>query len=129
MGLDNLKNGITGILESAVTLLRNPVVAGGVGAAAGLGVGALVGAKLAKKKRKKKSKTRNTRKRSHRVKHKRKRKGRRTPQTAGKRKDTSRKRIRYTKKGQPYIIQSNGRARFIKKSSAKTRHKRKGGYY
>jgi len=30
-------------------------------------------------------------------------------------------RIKYTKKGQPYIIQSNGRAKFIKKSSSSRR--------
>lgn len=49
--------------------------------------------------------------------------------TAGKRRDTSRKRIRMTKHGQPYIILANGRARFIKKSSAKRSRKLKGGRY
>jgi len=36
--------------------------------------------------------------------------------------------IKMTKKGQPYIILPNGRARFIKKSSARLARKRKGGY-
>ena len=58
-----------------------------------------------------------------------KRRMRRTPHTAGKGKDTSTRRIRYTKKGQPYIIKSDGKARFIKKSSARLSHKRKGGRY
>jgi len=51
------------------------------------------------------------------------------PHTAGKGKDTSHKRIRYTKKGQPYIIMGNGRARFISKKGAKRSHKTKGGRY
>ena len=49
--------------------------------------------------------------------------------TAGKRRDTSTRRIRMTSKGQPYIILSNGRARFIKKSSARRDRKLKGGKY
>jgi hypothetical protein len=57
-------------------------------------------------------------------------KGRRyTPHTAGKRKDTSRKRIRYTKNGQPYLILRSGKARFIKKKGARSAHKRAGGRY
>jgi hypothetical protein len=40
----------------------------------------------------------------------------------------SSKKIKYTKRGQPYIM-INGRARFISKKSAKTRKKRKGGYF
>ena len=55
--------------------------------------------------------------------------GRYSPHTAGKRKDTSHKRIRYTKNGQPYIILGNGKARFISKRGAKQSHKRAGGRY
>lgn len=51
------------------------------------------------------------------------------PYTAGKRRDTSHRRIRYTKHNQPYIIQADGRARFISKKSTKTSKKRKGGKY
>lgn len=51
------------------------------------------------------------------------------PYTAGKRKDTSTRRIRYTSNNQPYVIMANGRARFIKKKSVKTMRKRKGGKY
>jgi len=49
--------------------------------------------------------------------------------TAGKGKDRSTKRIRMTKTGQPYIILKSGKARFIKKSSARASRKRKGGRY
>jgi hypothetical protein len=45
------------------------------------------------------------------------------------RKFTSRKRIHYTKKGQPYVIIKGGKARFIKKKSARISRKRKGGRY
>lgn len=65
-----------------------------------------------------------------------KRRVRKTPRTAGKKPDTSRKRIRYTKNGQPYVIvyrNINGSrrkmAKFIKRSSAKKSHKRTGGRY
>jgi len=93
-------------------------------------------------RRRKKSKSRNTRKRSSRGRklkfgskawRKRysgkKRRKQRKPHTAGKRKDTSHRRIRYTKNNQPYIIQSNGRARFISKRSVSSSRKRKGGKY
>jgi len=79
----------------------------------------------AKRKKTKKSRKRKTAKRTS----KRTKKKKYYPHTAGKGKDRSSKRIRFTKKGQPYIIQANGRARFIKKSSAKNSRKRKGGKY
>jgi len=41
---------------------------------------------------------------------------------------TSRRRIRTTKSGQPYIILASGKARFIKRSSAKRMRKLSGGY-
>ena len=41
---------------------------------------------------------------------------------------TQSKKIFKTKKGQPYVILSSGKARFIKKSRAKDMRKRKGGY-
>jgi Na+/glutamate symporter len=42
---------------------------------------------------------------------------------------TSHRRIHRTKTGQPYIILASGKARFIKKKSARTSRKRKGGRY
>jgi hypothetical protein len=49
--------------------------------------------------------------------------------TAGKRRDTSTRRIRMTKFGQPYVILKSGKARFISKRSARLSRKRKGGRY
>jgi len=94
-----------------------------VGSAAVLGGGYLVAKKLSKKRRKSKS----VRKRNS--KSRKAKRGRRTPRTAGKGKDRSRKRIRYTKNGQPYVLLKNGKARFIKRTSAKRSHRQKGGRY
>jgi len=52
-----------------------------------------------------------------------------SPHTAGKRRDSSRRRIRYTKNNQPYVILSDGRARFISKKSVSSSRKRRGGRY
>jgi hypothetical protein len=97
------------------------------GLAVGGAVGYIAGRKSAVSK-KSKRKTNKSRKRNY--KHPKKQRGRRyTPHTAGKRKDTSHKRIRYTKNGQPYIIMASGKARFIKKKGARRSHKTKGGRY
>jgi len=58
-----------------------------------------------------------------------KRKKQRQPHTAGKRRDTSGRRIRFTKNNQPYVILSNGRARFISKKNLSRSRKRSGGRY
>jgi len=109
----------------------------GIGAgAAVVGLGAAVAIATVRKRRKKNSK----RKQSNRSKNTKRRnnykKGRKTPRTAGKGPDRSRRRIRYTKNGQPYVIQYrniNGKrrkmARFISKKSAKNSRKRRGGQY
>ena len=114
---------------------------GAAGAIAGLGVGALVGAAVSRNssKRKKRSKHKVSRKRSSTNRRRKLKFGskayrkrylkQRKPHTAGKRKDTSHRRIRFTKNNQPYIIMGNGRARFIKKSSVKRSRKLKGGRY
>ena len=115
MSLESLQNGIS----------NNPIAATTAAAGAGVLVGAVGGALVASSiSRKKRHRSKTVRKRSHS-----RRKMRRTPYTAGKRKDRSHKRIRYTKKGQPYIIKGNGKALFIKKSSARLSRKRKGGRY
>jgi Flp pilus assembly protein TadB len=107
-------------------------------AAAGLGgvalggvIGAAIVRKSSKRTRKSNRKHNKSKKSNARNKNKtRKIKGRRhSPHTAGKNKDRSHRRIRYTSKGQPYIIQGNGRARFISMRSASSSHKRKGGKY
>ncbi len=121
---DGFQNGIDGIVESAQGLLRNPTATAIGGAVLG---GALIGTAVAvTRKAKKKRDKATTRKRSTKRKSSR---GYKYARTAGKRKDTSRKRIRMTKTGQPYIILASGKARFIKKSSARQSRKRKGGRY
>jgi hypothetical protein len=104
-----------------------PVGAGVGGAVIGAGVGSVATSSIlkSKSKRRKRAKSRGSRKRTYRGKHR----ARYTPRTAGKRKDRSHKRIRYTKNGQPYVIKANGRALFIKKSSARRSRKLKGGRY
>lgn len=137
--LDSLQEGISNLVTNATNVLtenKEAVIGATIGAATiGAGVGIVAAVKKRKKakkkttKRKSKSKSKYKR-RSKRGKHRTgRRKGRRTPRTAGKGRDRSTKRIRYTKKGQPYVILKSGKARFVKKSSAKRSHKRKGGRY
>lgn len=121
-----LNDGLDSITERVFNTVSSPLGAAVGGTIVG---GTLVGTAVAIARSGKKKRRRTVRKKAKSRKS-RKKKGRRyTPRTAGKRKDRSRKRIRYTKNGQPYVIQANGRARFIKMSSAKRSHKRKGGRY
>lgn len=123
-------------LSSGEIALGAGVTALGVG----LATAAVVRNHRKKSRKRKTHKNQNSRKRTHRNKRRLKfgskafRKkylnhGRRTPHTAGKRRDTSRRRIRYTSRGQPYIITSRGKARFISKKNAHSSYKRKGGKY
>lgn len=112
-------------MEGIGEFFDNPLATGVgglvLGGALGAGATALAlggNGNKSKRKRKKSSKSSN-----------RKRRGRYTPRTAGKGKDRSRKRIRYTKNGQPYVLMSSGKAKFISKSSAKRSRARKGGRY
>jgi hypothetical protein len=125
-----------------------------IGGAVALGTVAAVGAVAIAKSRKRKNKKRKasthktlrstssrSRKRGRKlkfgskawrkkyIKHGRNKHRQRKPHTAGKRSDTSHRRIRYTKNNQPYIILRNGRARFISKKSVSSSRKRKGGKY
>lgn len=132
-----IEEGITKVKDligDATSNITNPFAGSPVASAIGgavtggvVGAGAIYGISKLSKKRKK-HKTKNKRSRKRNTKHYRRRK-RKTPRTAGKGKDRSSKRIRYTKKGQPYIIKRNGRAMFIKKGSARRSHKLKGGRY
>ena len=110
---------------------QHPVEFGVATGLAAIGIGGAVAlAKIRKKKRKsnvsRSRKSTRYRRKTGRTTTKRRRY---TPHTAGKRRDTSRRRIRYTKNGQPYVIVASGKARFIKKKSAKTSRKRSGGRY
>lgn len=109
---------------------RNQII-GGTALGAGLIGGAiyvLSKRKTTKKTNKRKSKSR-TKSKSSKSRTNYKKSKQRKPYTAGKRKDTSRRRIRFTKNNQPYVIMANGRARFIKKSSVRNARKRAGGRY
>lgn len=98
-------------------------IAAGTGAILGAGVTALV------LKPKKKASTKKKSKSSKRTKSRRRKKTYKYARTAGKRKDTSTRRIRMTKTGQPYVIMKSGKARFISKKSARLSRRRKGGRY
>lgn len=99
--------------------------AGVGGVALGGALGYIAGSSVNKAKSSKKRKTSKKKTGNYR----RTRRSRYTPRTAGKAKDTSRKRIRYTSNGQPYVIMASGKARFIKKTGARRAHKTKGGRY
>lgn len=126
MSLDSIKSGVNTVLSAVST---NPIAAAvggaGLGVAAGVGITSAVGA--IKRRKAKRRKTRNSRKRSYRTKRRKKRYS--YARTARKGKDRSSRRIRMTKSGQPYIILASGKARFIKKSSARRSRKLKGGRY
>lgn len=96
--------GTTGLVAGATTLIR-------------------------RKKAKKKTAKKRKRKTSKRTKKACKRKSKKKPKRKfGLRKAVRSKKIKTTKNGQPYIILANGRARFIKKKSARIARKRKGGF-
>lgn len=117
---------LKGLGASASGFARsNPLLSSGIAGVTALGgIATIVRAKRRKtrKKAKSKRKTRKTTKRKTRKKTKKSCRSRRVVKSRS-------KRIRLTKNGQPYIILSNGRARFIKRSSASRRRKLKGGYY
>lgn len=123
---------ITEVFQSGLTNVQNTIednpfasvgIAAGAGALVGAGTTALV------LKPKKKSYSRKKSKSSKKTKSRRRKKTYKYARTAGKRKDTSTRRIRMTKSGQPYIILKSGKARFISKRSARLSRKRKGGRY
>lgn len=124
---DGLENALASVSSEFGNILSNPIAAGVGGAIVG---GSIVGVVAAASRRKKSRprKKKSVRKRSSNRRGARKRSPK-YARTAGKRKDTSRRRIRMTKNGQPYVILASGKARFIKKSSAKLSRKRKGGRY
>lgn len=128
------KDVISSTFKQITAFVReNPLVSGAAVAVpvlGGLSISQVAKRRRTRKKKKTKKKTKKRTKRTKRRKPtKKRRRVRRTPRTAGKGKDRSTRRIRYTKKGQPYVITRSGKAKFIKKSSAKRSHKRPGGRY
>lgn len=126
MALESLDNGLA---KLSAFVQENPIAtavgAAGAGAVLGVGTAAVIGA--VKSRKAKRRKTRSSRKRSSSSKRRKKRY--KYARTAGKKKDRSTRRIRMTKTGQPYVILASGKARFIKKSSARRSRKLKGGRY
>lgn len=116
-------------------LSSNPTataVGGTVIGATLVGAGAVAVAARKKTRRKnsiKKRRTTRTARKRKPAKRKASKRKRTKPRTAGKRRDTSTRRIRIAKNGQPYITLANGRTRFISKKSARISRKRKGGRY
>lgn len=117
----------SGALGSADQFIRkNPVTS-----TATLAGGALLGGtivQVAKSRRKKPSKTKAKRKTTTAKKRTTKKKSGKTTKARRWYGKTRGKNIKFTSKGQPYVILRNGRARFIKMSRAKAMKKRKGGY-
>lgn len=138
--IKNAKNQLvqvtSGALGSADEFVRkNPVTSTATIAGGALLGGTIV--QIARKKSKKSNKTKTKSKAKSSKKKKSKRKSsakkrkskQRKPYTAGKGKDRSTRRIRFTKNNQPYVILKSGKARFIKKSSVARARKLKGGRY
>jgi len=120
------------LITSTTELIRgNPLTSAAVIGVSTAGVTAGISRYVSTKTKKKttRKKSAKTSRKKKTTKRKTKKRGRYTPHTAGKGRDRSTKRIRYTKKGQPYVITRSGKAKFIKKSSAKRSHKLKGGRY
>lgn len=125
----NIKEGLGNVMvfasDQAEGLLGNPVATAVGGAVIG---GALVGTVAAVSSSRKKTNRKSSRTKRSKARKSSKRKYK-YARTAGKRKDTSTRRIRMTKNGQPYVILKSGKARFISKASARASRKKKGGRY
>lgn len=134
--MPSIQEGLSNVFDRTSStikgLLGNPAATAVGGAIVG---GAITGTTIAAVRSRKKGSRdyrRKSRKSSRRVRRKRVRRKKRSyryARTARKRKDTSRRRIRMTKNGQPYVILRSGKARFISKRSASTARRRKGGRY
>jgi ribulose kinase len=142
MEMDTLQNGLSTAIGEVSSFVRENPVAVGLGTAGIVGVGAGIVA-IASTSSKRKSKKKSSRKskkskksksrklkfgsKAYRKKYLGHKKRKKSYSKVTKR--TSHKRIRYTKNNQPYIILPSGKARFIKKTSARQSKKRKGGRY
>ena len=128
LGAKTIESSVIQGVGTATEFIRKNPVTSGVTVAGGLLAGATI-VQIARKRKKKKTATRKApRKHVHKHVHHIKKKSRtkvRGKKWYGK---TRSKTIHTTKKGQPYVILSDGRARFIKKSRARDMRKRKGGY-
>ena len=111
-----------GVVDKVTDFIKkNPATSALIGGTALLGAGAIgyaVGKKKSTKKKstKKKSSTRKKSTRKSSTRRSTKRRGRRSYGSEAQYKRKGGLDVKYTKNGQPYVIQSNGRARFIKRS-------------
>lgn len=130
MSLEELKNGIVGAVQQVEGVLGTPTGAAVGGAVAG---GAIVGTAVALAPRSKTSSRKKSSRSKRRITHTKrgwkqdrarrsKQKWEVAYQKRKKKRKSSKKhhakrhgRVRYTKKGQPYVILRSGKARFIKK--------------
>jgi hypothetical protein len=119
--MSNLLNAV----QTFVSENKQEVAIGAIGTTAGIALGAGTALALTSKKRRKTSKKRKSSKKSKRKSKRNKRKY--YPERKGRK--YSRRKIRMTKSGQPYIILASGKARFISKSSARRSKRLKGGRY
>lgn len=136
--MSELLSAVGGYVDKATDWIKSnlgSIAVGAGGLALGAGIGAAAATKISNsvksgssKRKSRRKKSSSSKKRSSRS-NRRNRRKRYTPHTAGKGKDTSHRRIRYTKNGQPYIILGSGKARFIKKRGSRSSHKRAGGRY
>jgi len=134
LNFDRIRSDITDFTRG------NPLIAAGVALGTPLSlvgiasIGRSVGRRVATRRKKRKVTTTRKRKSGKRRKTTTKRRTRKVGRPKGKRrkfglrKAVRSKKILTTKNGQPYIILANGRARFIRKSSARSARKRKGGF-
>lgn len=129
LGHDSVIGTLTGALGD-LSIAQKTVGAAVLGVTAvGIGAGIVAAVKKRKKnngrKRRRKKEARRRRKRKgKKVKHRTSPRGKLT-----RHRHRGTKQIHYTKNRQPYIILASGKARFIKKSSARTSRRRKGGRY
>lgn len=114
---------IQGVGSAEQFVRKNPITSS-VAVAGGLLAGGTV-VQILRKKRKAVGKAKTKRKATTKTK---KRKSRKAPSKKKWYGKTRSNKIKMTKKGQPYVILASGKARFIKKSRAKSMKKRKGGY-
>lgn len=120
---------LNGYLAHAQRVYANSAVAATSGAIAGAVLGGAAAYGISKASTTRRKSSRKKRPTAGKASKRPKKRSYKYARTAGKRRDTSTKRIRMTKNGQPYIILKSGKARFISKASARASRKRKGGRY
>lgn len=128
IGMDKLAEPVAQSVGEASEFIRKNPVTSAVGVGGGVIVGSTI-TQIIRKKRKASTSTKKKKSKTRKSKPKKRSKVSKKRKTTKSKRKPGKKKIRMTKKGQPYIILPNGRAKFISKSSASRRRKLKGGYY